>query len=71
MAMCSQAVVKTVAGGDPGRLKRIAVRFSKPVLPGNDVATTIYDLGGGEYAFEASSGGEVVIKDGRAEVAPA
>jgi acyl dehydratase len=71
MAMCSQAVVKTVAGGDPGRLRRLAVRFSKPVLPGTDVTTTIYDLGGGEYAFEASSNGETVIKDGRAEVAPA
>jgi acyl dehydratase len=71
MAMCSQAVVKTVAGGDPGRLKRLAVRFSKPVLPGNDVVTTMYDLGGGSYAFEATSAGATVIKDGRAEVAPA
>src|SRR5207302_10017226 len=57
MAMCSQAVVKTVAGGDPGRLRRLAVRFSKPVLPGNDVVTTIYDIGNGAYAFEATSAG--------------
>jgi acyl dehydratase len=71
MAMCSQAIVKSVAGGDPARLKRLAVRFSKPVLPGNDVVTTIYDLGGGSYAFEATSAGDTVIKDGRAEVAPA
>ena len=71
MAMCSQAVVKTVAGGDPSRLRRLAVRFSKPVLPGNDVVTTIYDIGNGAYAFEATSAGSTVIKDGRAEVAPA
>jgi acyl dehydratase len=71
MAMCSQAIVKTVAGGDPGRIKRLAVRFSKPVIPGNDVETIIYDLGGGSYAFEATSAGDTVIKDGRAEVAPA
>jgi acyl dehydratase len=71
MAMCSQAVVKTVAGGDPSRLRRLAVRFSKPVIPGNDVVTSIYDIGNGSYAFEASSGGATVIKDGRAEVAPA
>src|SRR5207237_315826 len=69
MAMCSQAVVKTVAGGDPSRLRRLAVRFSKPVLPGNDVVTTIYDIGNGAYAFEATSAGSTVIKDGRAEVA--
>ena len=71
MAMCSQAVVKTVAGGDPSRLKRLAVRFSKPVLPGNDIVTTVYELGDGAYAFEATSAGATVIKDGRAEVAPA
>jgi hypothetical protein len=71
MAMCSQAVVKTVAAGDPSRLKRLAVRFSKPVIPGNDVVTTIYDIGDGAFAFEARSEGATVIKDGRAEVAPA
>jgi acyl dehydratase len=71
MAMCSQAVVKTVAGGDPSRLKRLAVRFSKPVIPGNDVVTTLYDIGNGAFAFEATSEGSTVIKDGRAEVAPA
>ena len=71
MAMCSQAVIKSVAGGDPSRLKRLAVRFSKPVIPGHDVVTTIYELGDGRYAFEASSDGATVIKDGRAEVAPA
>src|SRR5438093_1379087 len=72
MAMCSQAVVKTVAGGDPARVKRLAVRFSKPVFPGNDVVTTIYDAGERDgrrvYAFEATSNADVVIKDGLAEV---
>ena len=75
MAMCSQAVVKTVAEGDPSRLRRLAVRFSKPVFPGNDVVTTIYDAGERDgrraYAFEATSNGDVVIKDGLAEVEPA
>jgi acyl dehydratase len=72
MAMCSQAVIKTVADGDPGRLRRLAVRFSKPVLPGNDVVVSIYDAGPADgrrvYAFEATSNGDVVIKDGRAEI---
>ena len=73
MALTSQAVIKSVAGGDPGRLKRLAVRFSKPVFPGNDVVTTIYDAGTRDgrhvYAFEATSNGDIVIKDGLAEVA--
>ena len=72
MAMTSQAVIKTVADGDPSRLKRLAVRFSKNVFPGDDVTTTLYDLGGGVYGFEAtSSRGDVVISNGRAEIAPA
>jgi acyl dehydratase len=75
MAMTSQAVVKTVAGGDPARLKRLAVRFSKNVFPGDDVTTTIYDLGPAAatgrlvYGFEAvSSRGDTVISNGRAEI---
>jgi acyl dehydratase len=72
MAMCSQAVIKTVAGADPGRLKRLAVRFAKPVLPGNDVVVSIFDAGERDgrrvFAFEARSAGDVVIKDGLAEV---
>lgn len=68
MAMTSQAVVKTVADGDPSRLKRLAVRFSKNVFPGNDVITTVYDAGGGAYAFEAHSKGDLVIANGRAEL---
>ena len=70
MAMTSQAVVKTVADGDPSRLKRLAVRFSKNVFPGDDVTTRIYEIGDGSYAFEAvSSRGDLVISNGRAEVA--
>ena len=70
MAMTSQAVVKTVAEGDPARIKRLAVRFSKNVFPGDDVTTTLYDLGGGQYGFEATTNrGDTVISNGRAEVA--
>jgi acyl dehydratase len=74
MAMCSQAVIKTVADGDPTRLRRLAVRFAANVFPGNDVVTTIYDAGetsdGNKvYVFEATSQDALVIKNGLAEVA--
>jgi acyl dehydratase len=69
MAMTSQAVVKTVAGGDPSRVKRLAVRFAKNVFPGDDVTTRIYKIDETSYAFEAvSSRGDTVISNGRAEV---
>ena len=72
MAMCSQAVIKTVADGDPSRLKRLAVRFAANVFPGNDIEVALFDAGTVDgrraYAFEATSAGAVVIKNGRAEI---
>ena len=67
MAMCSSAVIETVAGGDPTRLARLAVRFSKTVLPDSDLITTVYPTNG-SFGFEATSRGERVIRDGRAEL---
>ena len=72
MAMTGRAIIETVAGGDPSRLTRLAVRFSKNVFPGSDLVTHIYDAGahGGRhvYAFEAVSRGQLVISNGRGEV---
>jgi acyl dehydratase len=72
MAMCSQAVVQLCCDGDPARLRRLAVRFAANVFPGNDVLTEVFDVGdrGGRhlYAFEATSAGAVVIKNGLAEI---
>lgn len=67
MAMCGRAVIESVGGGDPTQLARLAVRFSKPVLPASDLVTTVYPLGKA-FAFEATSRGERVIRDGRAEL---
>jgi acyl dehydratase len=74
MAMCSQAIIRTVADGDPTRLRRLAVRFAANVFPGNDVVCEIYDAGHTDdgtraYAFEATSAGSLVVKNGLAEVA--
>ena len=75
MAFCARAVVETVADNDPTRLRRLAVRFSRPVRPDTDLTTTVWDLGrSGQrrvYGFEARSDGSVVVKDGRADVGPA
>lgn len=75
MAMAGRAVLATVADDDPTRLRRLAVRFSEFVLPGDELVTTVYDAGGDEerrlhlYAFEAHSDGRRCITHGRAEVA--
>src|SRR3954454_24568095 len=68
MAICGRDITGQLAGGDPTRLRRLAVRFYRPVFPGNDLVTTMYDAGDGIVAFEASSAGKVVVRDGRAEL---
>lgn len=68
MAMCSQAVVQRACGGDPSKLARLAVRFAANVFPGNDVEVQLYEAGDGAYAFEATSAGSTVVRNGWAEV---
>ncbi len=72
MALCGRAVVDELAAADPTRLRRLAVRFYRPVFPGTDLVTTLYDVGpDGDrrvVVFEASSAGKVVVRDGRAEI---
>jgi acyl dehydratase len=70
MAFTSRAVIQTACPEDPTRLKRLAVRFSKIVQPKQTITTRLWDAGGGSYAFETESDtGDVVIKDGLAEIA--
>jgi acyl dehydratase len=75
MAFTSWAAIQEVCAGNPSRLKRLAVRFSRPVLPGQTITTTFWrageSSGNAVFGFETRNGdGEVVIKDGLAEVAP-
>ena len=86
MAFTSWALLTEVGESEVSRLKRLAVRFAKPVLPGQDITTTIYRTaattavsegprraeppvrGVATYAFETAVDGELVIKDGLAEL---
>ncbi len=74
MAFCSKALIETVCGGDPRRLRRLRVRFVRPVLPGQTITTRIW--AGQETAerklfeFETvNPNGRAVIRGGIAEVA--
>ncbi|OLE20422.1 MAG: dehydratase [Catenulispora sp. 13_1_20CM_3_70_7] len=70
MAFASHAVIG-IAEADPRTLKRLAVRFAKPVPPGQDISTRIWRSGAGAYAFETASETEaVVLKDGLAVFEP-
>ncbi|MCV7384164.1 MaoC/PaaZ C-terminal domain-containing protein [Mycolicibacter longobardus] len=75
MAFTSWAVLTEVGGSDVSRLKRFAVRFSKMVLPGDDLETRIWRTGSADnltsYAFETARVGtdELAITDGLAVIA--
>jgi acyl dehydratase len=58
------------SGSDPARVRRLAVRFARPVRPGDRLTTVIWHLGTGVYGFETrDEGGATVLAHGRAEVA--
>lgn len=73
MAFTSWAVLTELADSDVNRLKRFAVRFSKPVLPGDDIETRIWakDKANGaiSYGFQTARGDDLVITDGLAVIA--
>ena len=74
MAMATKGAVDGLAQGDPTRVKRVAVRFSKPVLPGQELTTKFWETGSeGDrktYGFETyNPDGQAVIKNGVVEVA--
>ncbi|HET6951600.1 MAG TPA: MaoC/PaaZ C-terminal domain-containing protein [Acidimicrobiales bacterium] len=68
MALCAQGVVELVAGGDPERVRRVAVRFATPMPVGERLELRLYDAGPRGYAFEAVCGSATVVSHGRAEL---
>src|SRR5687767_3846127 len=74
MAIATKAAVNGLAGGDPTRIKRVGVRLSKPVLPGQELTTKLWQetegAGVTTYGFETyNQDGQAVIKQGVVEVA--
>jgi acyl dehydratase len=75
MAFTSKVMIDRLCGGDPTRLKRLHVRFSRPVIPGQTITTKVWrgvERGNHQvYDYETySPEGHAVIRGGIAEVAP-
>jgi acyl dehydratase len=75
MAFASKVIVDHVCGGDPERLRHLAVQFSHPVFPGDTVTTTVWpekDSGHVKYfSYETrNAAGVVVLRNGIAEIIP-
>ena len=74
MAFTAKVMVDHLCDGDPARLKRLAVRFSHPVLPGETITTKVWPVGDRNacraYEYETyNRDGLAVIRDGIAEIA--
>ncbi|MBJ8344610.1 MaoC/PaaZ C-terminal domain-containing protein [Antrihabitans sp. YC2-6] len=72
IAFTSHALLSQVSPDDPARLKRLAVRMSKPALPKETISSNFWSTGAGRYAFETAGDekpGKFVITDGLAEFA--
>ena len=75
MAFTSKVAIDKLCNGDPTRLKRLRVRFSRPVLPGQTITTKVWhdaDKSGHKvFTFETfNPNNQPVIKAGLAEIAP-
>lgn len=68
--VAGHAILRTICGYDPSRMKSIAGRFSAPVFPGETIRTEIW-RDGGVVAFRArvAERDAVAISSGRAEIA--
>lgn len=75
MAFTSKVMIDHLCDRDPRRLKRLRARFSRPVFPGQTIATAVWarpDRNGLQvYTYETKNPeGKAVIRDGIAEVEP-
>jgi acyl dehydratase len=73
MAFAARVMVDALCDRDPARLKRLRVRFARPVLPGQTINTLVWNDGGDgawrRHLFETyNPDGQAVIRGGIAEV---
>ncbi len=69
MAFAGRAVLEAASVDDPRAIRRLAVRFSAPLFPGDTLTTEVWRIDDKTHGFVAAgSDGTPVIKDGRAEL---
>jgi acyl dehydratase len=75
MAFCQKAIINQLCGGDPSKLKRLKVRFAKPVLMGQTLTITAGQIDSNAdkrtigFTVRTAHDNAIVLKDGLAEIA--
>ena len=68
MAFAARAVLEAAGVDDPHQVRRVAVRFSAPLFPGDTLTTRVWRADDG-YGFESlGNDGAPVLKDGLLEL---
>ncbi len=67
LAFAQKHLINGLASGQPDRLRRLRVRFARPVLMEQTLIISAWKEADA-YGFEVSAEGNVVAKDGRAEI---
>ncbi|HEY6531251.1 MAG TPA: MaoC/PaaZ C-terminal domain-containing protein [Acidimicrobiales bacterium] len=68
MALCTHQTVRLAAGGDPRRVRRVAVRFASPTRVASELQVDVYSVDPTSVAFEATCADATVIRHGRLEL---
>lgn len=66
-----RALLHARCGSDPSRFVAMAGRFSRPVLPGEPLTVSVWDVGDGSAAFRTSTPAGVVLDGGTLRYLPA
>jgi acyl dehydratase len=62
--MVGRALIKTLCGDDPAKLRRLDVRFTSPVFPGEALRIDIWNVARGDASFRlVASDRNVVVED--------
>lgn len=62
--MVGRALIKGLCGDDPTKLRRLDVRFTNPVFPGEPLHVEVWNIGAGDAAFRlVASERKVVVED--------
>jgi acyl dehydratase len=59
-----RALLHTLCASDPARFHHVEGRFTSPVLPGEALTVSMWEVGGGEALFTTAVGDRLVIDQG-------
>jgi acyl dehydratase len=70
MAICTHRVLGMLGVDEPGKVRRVAVRFASPTPLDADLTVDVFGIDENSFAFEAAANGTRTISHGRLELHP-